>query len=312
MENRITPRRRIRAVGEIILVRLAMFLVPFLPRAAVLAAARILGSLAFHFARRDRRVTLANIDLAFGNAMAPDARAALARAAFQSYALTMLDIFWFAMFHRRRLARYVEFDPAVRPHLAEAVILVTAHYGNWEVMGQAANREGYHLVSVAKPIANPYLDRLLNRERARNGQVVVQRGGALRRLVKFIRSGQQYKVALLLDQETMPQDGGVFVEFFGVPTPISRAAAELALRLEVPLMMIFCHWDAGCGKYRVYGSPVFRGEPGMKPEALTQKIAAMVEEQIRAQPQHWLWMYKRWKHKLPGFPVERYPFYADY
>lgn len=312
MENRITPRRRIRAVGEVLLVRLAMFLVPFLPRAVVLAAARFGGTVAFRFARRDRRVTLANIDLAFGNAMSHEGKIALARAAFQSYALTMLDLFWFAKFHQRRLERYLEFDAAVKPHLDEATICVTAHYGNWEVMGQGAYREGYRLVSVAKPIANPYLDRLLNRERERNGQVVVQREGALRQLVKYIRRGGQYRVALLLDQETMPREGGVFVDFFGVPTPISRAAAELALRLKAPLMMIFCHWDDDRGKYRIHGSPVLRGIEGMEPEALTQRIAAMVEEQIRAQPQHWLWMYKRWKHKLPGFPVERYPFYADY
>ena len=312
MANRNTPRRRIRAIGEIILVLLGLLLIPILPRAVVLGAAHILGGLAFSFARRDRRVTLANLELAFGDTLSPDEMATLARAAFRSYALTMLDIFWFAIFNRRRLARYVEFDPGTLERFSEAVITITAHYGNWEIMGQAVCGNGFRLVSVAKPIANPYLDRLLNHARARNGQVVVPREGALRRLVKSIRSDKRNKVALLLDQETLPEDGGVFIDFFGVPTAISRAAAELALRLELPLMVLFCHWDAGRGKYRIYGSPVFRGAPGESSVALTQKIAGMVEAQIRAQPRHWLWMYKRWKHKLPGFPMERYPFYADY
>jgi len=312
MAKRITILRRVRAIGEIILVQIGLLIIPLLPRRIILGIARTLGSLVFRCARRDRRVALANVDLVYGDRMTGAAKHDLARAAFCSYALTMLDLFWFTIFRQRRLARYMEIDPAVRHTLAEAVILITAHFGNWEVMGQAASREGYRLAGVAKPIANPVVDAMLNRGRSRDGQIVIPREGAMRRIVKLIRGGQNYKLALLLDQETMPKEGGVFVEFFGVPTPISGAPAELALRLNLPMAMIFCRWDQDRAKYLVYGSPVFRGEPGMTGESLTSDIAQRVEEEIRRHPESWLWMYKRWKHKLPGFPVERYPFYADY
>jgi KDO2-lipid IV(A) lauroyltransferase len=312
MAKRITFGRRIRAIGEIILVQLGMLLIPFLPRRVILGVANFLGSMAFRCARRDRRIALANIDLVYGDSLDASAKRNLARAAFCSYALTMLDLFWFAVFGRRRISKYLEFDPAVRQSLSEARIIISAHFGNWEVMGHAAAIEGYRLATVAKSISNPVVYALLNRGRTNRGQLIIPREGAMRQIFKLIRSEQDYKLALLLDQETMPKEGGVFVDFFGVPTPISNAPSELALRLNLPMVMILCRWDPGRGKYLVYGSPVFRGEPGMTGEALTKSIAGRVEDAIRQHPGNWLWMYKRWKHKLPGFPVERYPFYADY
>ena len=130
MAKRITLGLRIRAIGEIILVQLGMLILPLLPRRVILGAARFFGSMAFRFARRDRRIALANIDLVYGDGLTASARLDLARAAFCSYALTMLDLFWFAMFRKRRMARYLEFDPAVRQPLSEARIMITAHFGN--------------------------------------------------------------------------------------------------------------------------------------------------------------------------------------
>jgi lauroyl/myristoyl acyltransferase len=50
---------------------------------------------------------------------------------------------------------------------------------------------------------------------------------------------------------------------------------------------------------------------GMTPEAVTVRITQYLEKQLRDDPGHWLWTYKRWKRRLPGFDPARYPYYAD-
>jgi len=140
--------------------------------------------------------------------------------------------------------------------------------------------------------------------------VIVPRAGAIKALVRALRGGGV--VALLLDQDTRVDEGGVFVDFFGVPAPVSSAAAALGPKLNVPIVPTFCRHD-GRGHYRCYTRAAMRPEDlaGLSVEAITQRIAGAIEGEIRSDPTQWLWMYKRWKRRQPGFEASRYPFYAD-
>ena len=310
-ERPITLRRRIRFRIEDVLFALALFGIPRLPRSWVVALAKGMGALAYHVDRRDRRIALANLDLAYGGGLTPQAKRDIVRNVFRNFALTMLDYFWFSRHSGERIRRYVEVDEASIPWLSWGpLVAVTAHLGNWEVFGHTAMSYGAALVSVAKPVKNPMIDRRINRLREASGQRIVPRAGALKALVRVLRD--KGTVALLLDQDTRVEDGGLFVPFFGVPVPISGAATWLAIRMEVPLVMAYCCHQGG-GRYRCYVRNVFRPEAlkGRDPGEVTAQIGVMLEEEIRRDPAQWLWTYKRWKRRMPGVPRERYPFYAD-
>lgn len=301
--------RKIRGVGEILLVGLGLLFFTWWPRRGIVRMARGMGTLAFHLARRDRRVCLANLDLAYGDELPAAAKEEVARRSFSSIALVILDLFWFAVSTRRRLQRYVVYDQSLADLLSKGpVIFVTGHLGNWEVLGQSAALRGYPLASVAKPLNNPAIDRLFMALRKRTGQIMLRREGALRGMLRVLHEGKM--VGLLQDQDTRPQEGGVFVQFFGVPVPISQAAALLSTRLNIPVVMAFCRSDEQ-GQYRAYASEPLLAVPGETVAGFTQRITACVEREIRLQPGDWLWMYKRWKRKAPGVPREQYPFYAD-
>ncbi|MEI6515525.1 MAG: lysophospholipid acyltransferase family protein, partial [bacterium] len=107
-------------------------------------------------------------------------------------------------------------------------------------------------------------------------------------------------------------EGGVFVPFFGVPVPISTAAAGLALKLKVPIFMAFCVSDPN-GVYHGYSREWMMPEDlqGVSAEEVTARIATVIEDAIRKDPGQWLWSYKRWKRRLPGVDPSRYPYYAD-
>jgi lauroyl/myristoyl acyltransferase len=307
------PSHPVRARLEILLTRLGLLLIPCLPRRAVLGLARAAGWCAFVCAVHLRRVGYANLDLAFGESLSPARKRAILCGAFRSFALVVLDTLWLSRDTRRRVEALVRFDEGFRDlFVRRAQICVTCHMGNWEALGLAFGVRGFPLASVAAPLANPAVDAMFNRMREATGQVVIPVRGALRSLVRTLR--EVGKVALLLDQNTKPSEGGVFVDFFGLPVPVASTAAALALRTGAEVYVGACI-PMPDGTYRapaprLIPPPVDGAERGDSERAMTAAIAKGIEDLVRAHPEHWLWMYKRWKHVPPGGDRARFPFYA--
>jgi KDO2-lipid IV(A) lauroyltransferase len=298
----------IRHVAEVVLFRLGFLLLPLLSRRAVVKLAKGLGNLGYRFAAKTRRLAHWNLDVVFGNAKSDAEKAALARESFRAFALTMLDLFWFAAFTERRLRRWVRFDASCGPMLpVRPLIVVTGHLGNWELLGQVAALRKPGVVCVAAPLENPWLDALLSRTRSRTGQRIIPRQGAVRGLLRALKDGGT--IGLLLDQNTTPREGGAFVDFFGLPAPISLAAATLAMRLDTDIVPGFCI-HAGDGSYVCFALDPIPASRAGTAEAVTAGIAQAFETAIRRHPGQWLWMYRRWKYVPPDADRARFPRYA--
>jgi KDO2-lipid IV(A) lauroyltransferase len=312
-EGNKPPRRgqQVRFRIEARLVEWAWRLIPFFPRRMVVALANGLGWLASCLDRRDRKIALANLDLAFGPTLSRKKKAEIVRQVFQTFTLTLFDYFWFSRDTKARIDRYLTIDESAAPWIGKGQkVAVTAHFGNWEIFGHAAVLRGATLSSVAKPIKNPLVDNIINRIRENSGQHIIPRAGALKGMMRILRD--EGTVALLLDQDTRVSEGGVFVDFFGVPVPIAGAVAGLAQKLRVPIVMAYCRNERN-GTYRCYAREVLTPAEmeGLSPTEITAKITGFLEAEIRRDPSQWLWTYKRWKRRMPGVDASRYPFYAD-
>lgn len=277
--------------------------------------ARRLGNLAYALSAHLRRVGLANLDLAYGPRLDGEEKKRILRRSFQNSVLVALDLFWFGRDTRKRLSDWVVFDEAANATFgaSHAQVIITGHLGNWEVYGQAVAARGHPLMSVASPLANATVDRLLVRQREQSGQIIVPRVGAVLKLLRHLKRGGQ--TALLLDQNTKPSEGGIFVNFFGLPVPVATAAAALAARTGAGLSFGYCLPDDE-GRYHATISAVLptssfpAGEPASVAAALTSRLTVMAEDAVRSHPEFWAWTYKRWKHVPPWMPREVYPFYA--
>ncbi len=298
---------------ETIMTRLGLVILPTLPRWAVLACARAAGTIVYWTAPKQRQITLSNLDIAFGERLSSRAKQRIAHGAFYTTALVMLDLFWFSRHTEQRVRRYVTLDPALQTHVyTQPMIGVTAHFGNWELLSKALGIYGFAHVAVATPLANPAVDAIIGAGRSIAGVEIVTRQGAIRGLLRALR--QKKHVALLLDQNTKPEEGGLFVRFFGLSIPMSTAAAVLSERTGAPVLPIFCRAEAN-GAYTIYSLPPLKHmDPAIAGNniihTITQKIASLFEQEISTQPKQWLWMYKRWKYIDPNWPAAAYPFYA--
>ena len=305
---------RLRMRAEVLAVRWSLLSIPLLPRPLLVAMAHAGGFLAYLLAVPQRRIGRANLDLAFGDRLTASAKRALLRQSFYTFALTLLDLFWFARNPRERIPRHITLGAGYdRLRTDHAHICLTAHMGNWELLGRATALMAAPLTSVAAPLENLELQRLFERLRTDTGQRIVPSNGAFRALLRTLRSGGH--VALLLDQNTKPVEGGVFVEFFGLPAPMSTAVAALHRHTGAPVMLGVCVPDRrGCYPLQVLRElslPDTAGLPASEAlTVITQAIAHALEATIRARPGAWLWMYKRWKIALPGERAGHYPFYS--
>ena len=313
--RRHRPFRAFRTACEAPFARFALAVVSRLPRPAVLRLARFLGSAAYLFSARDRRIALANLALAFPDRTPADRRR-IARRSLQNFALVVLDLLWFARDTEARMSRWCVETPDFAPRAAPKVprIAVIGHHGNWEILANYTPRHVAPLMVVSMPLKNPAVEALLHRTRENTGgQILIPRQGALRRLLRHLREG--HTCALLLDQNTLPAEGGVFVPFFGLPVPVATSVAALAVKtgaeilsagaLPLPDGRILCRLGAVVTPAEIAALP-----PETAVADLTRRITADYEAAIRADPEAWLWSYKRWKYIPPGADPAAYPFYA--
>ena len=302
--------KRVRHVPEALAFLLGFVLLPWWPRRCLVWLASGIGTVFYGLARRQRRVALANLTSAFGDEMDARRRHTVARGAFISAVRVVLDFFWFAIFSERRIGRWVHFDESFRHYFETSpAIAVTGHIGNWELMSQAMALRGHPYVGVAAPLDNPIVDAVVNAVRQRGGQRVVRKAGAVREVIAALKAGG--RTVVLIDQNIVPRDGGVFVDYFGLPVPVSNVVHTLGARTGARAVFIYCLADStGC--YTAHACPAVEIErTGTGGQSATQEMTGLCETVVRDHPEDWFWMYKRWRYVPPGRSPDGYPFYAE-
>jgi len=177
--------------------------------------------------------------------------------------------------------------------------LITAHCGNWELLNALLGCSGIPMTIAVRELFDPRLDLIVTRLRARFGADVIARGhGAGRRLAAALAANRV--VGLLIDQD-IRDIPGVFVPFFRRPAWTPSGAAVLSLRAGAPAVPAFIHRRAD-GTHRVEIQPPLPvPQTDNESEAvrlLTANATAMIERQVRAHPEQWVWMHRRWRTRV--------------
>jgi KDO2-lipid IV(A) lauroyltransferase len=181
------------------------------------------------------------------------------------------------------------------------LIILTAHFGNWELLGQSfIVNQGFPVNGLAKTQSNPFINRKINERRSRVGNRVIQMETSLREVVRALRNGEA--VGLVADQAAPKEN--VPVEFFGTMVPTHQGPSVFCLKLRSPMIGVFCVRRPD-GSYDAYVEEVpsedLVGDSEENVNELTRRHVKMLEKYIRKYPDQWLWQHKRWKH----VPLER-------
>ncbi len=301
--------RRARRPVEWLLVWLGLTLIPPLKLAGVLKLSHFVADAAYLFDHRGKAIARANLRLMFGTRMTPCRERAIIRAAYRSMARVLVNIPWMSHDTRARITDQVAFAPGVLETIRANApsVMVSAHFGNWEILSQACVAHGIPVISVAKEIGSPEMTARLARLRSTIGQEIVPSEGALRPLWRALKAGKC--VGLLVDQHTHDWEGGAWVTLFGLSAGISLAPAALARRCGVPIVFVWSR-TLKDGRYRIEHGQVFPPDPAIDDTERIQQLATAFERVIRRHPSLWCLNYRRWRYILPGDDPARYPFYA--
>lgn len=176
------------------------------------------------------------------------------------------------------------------------VIVVTGHFANWEMLPRAAAEYGIRLATVYRAGRNPHVEARLARLRvaAAFGSLQLFPKGAVgaRQAIGHLRGGG--RLVLLTDQK---MNDGIAARLFGHDAMTASAAATLALRFKALVVPTYCRRLGPARMLAVCEAPLPLPDTGDRladVATLTQAINDRLEAWIRAQPQDWLWLHRRW------------------
>jgi KDO2-lipid IV(A) lauroyltransferase len=273
-------------------------------RRRALQVGAALGALLYRVDWKRRRIGLHNLQIAFPEKSEAQRRAILAcvyrnigRSAAESAHLLTLD--------SDTVRRYVHIEDPARWHEAVnrpgGAVVVTAHFGSWELLAYAQGLFGRPVTVVHKGFPNPLVDQVINHIRARAGTRHLRKKRAARPALRALRDG-----ALLItpiDQNQKRHDG-VFVNLFGVPACTTPGPVRLAMRTGVPIVPAFLIREGESDQHRLVVLPdIERADTGDRDADIVttmQRCSDVVEDVLRRYPEQWIWFHRRWRTRPEG------------
>jgi KDO2-lipid IV(A) lauroyltransferase len=296
------PRSPILDYLVYLAIRLFVCVVQALSLQAGCSFARQLARVVYHVDRRHRLVADENLKHAFPGRFTDEQRDQLVRAVYRHFCTLLIEIIHLPRrLHANNWKSHVELPGGRR--LLECVLsdrpllIVTGHFGNWELGGFLLGLLGFTTHAVARPLDNTYLDDFLRRFREHTGQGILAKKGDVERMQEILDSGGI--LATLADQDAGQR--GLFVDFFGRPASTHKAIALLALEHRVPLLVALPRNTGIPLHYSIdVADLILPEEYADQPDAIrqiTQRFTSALERGIRQSPEQYFWVHRRWKHQ---------------
>ncbi len=219
---------------------------------------------------------------------------------YRSFAVTLVEILYMPYMNSEMMKNSTQIKNhnlvKDKYNLGRGVVLLSAHFGNWEYIAAAfAIKLNIPFSVVVKPQRNPYVTEWLNNSRTLWGNKIVPLGVSIRQIYKELKD--KNIVAMIADQRGPAE--GVRVNFFGRLASIYTGPAALALKTGAPILMGIAVRQPDF----TYLTEMIEISTENLPEDENEKIKEIsqrhtnyLEEMIRKHPEQWFWMHKRWKY----------------
>ena len=284
-----------------------IFTLKFLSDKGARRFARLIAWLGFRVIRYRKRVALGNLRASFPE-KSPEELFDILKRTYLNFALISVEFL--------RQEKLKERGAADKTHVIgiehlekqkkkkKGALIITAHTGNWELLGGAIAQGGIPAIAIADHMHNRYSDKLFHRLRRAVSQELYYTSDSATGFLKELERGKQ--LGILIDQDAGKK--GVFIDFFDRKASMHKGAAYFALRAKAPLFTVFSH-RLGDGSYEAVVEPLEIKHEGKvseeKIKRISQEIASRLEEHIIKYPEQWLWFHKRWKTRPAGEPEKK-------
>lgn len=276
-----------------------------------LQVAKSLGNLIYAIDRKHRDRALGNLRRSFPD-MPEKQREMLARRSMQQLFMLFVEVLFTTRLVRvDTFTQYIELDN-FRDTLQlllrknQGLIMLTGHFGNWEILGYVLATLGFETTSIARPLDNKYVNDWLLGVRERMGQRIIAKKGATEEVADVL--SRHGVVGFIADQNAGPK--GIFVDFFGRKASTYKSIGLLAMEHEVPIIVGSARRIDDNFHFRVGATDVIYPQDWKdQPDALryiTQRYTSALEAVVREDPGQYLWVHRRWKTRPKGEEPEQF------
>jgi KDO2-lipid IV(A) lauroyltransferase len=292
-------------------LRMASMMMHCWPVEFNLRLAQMLGNLVYRIDAKHRQRAIGNLTRSFPQMPKAQIEQMARRTMQQLFMLFVEVMFTTRLIHLTTWRKYFElrnFETAFNLLMRkkQSVILVTGHYGNWEIFGYLLATLGLEMVGVARPLDNPYVNDWLLGVREKRGQKVLAKKGATAQIPQLLKDGTM--VAFIADQNAGRK--GMFVDFFGRKASTYKSIGLLAMEFRTPIIVGYARrkeqpFRFCCGVQDIIWPKDWEQQEDPL-RYITQRYTKGIEDAVRDEPGQYWWVHRRWKTRPKGELPEKY------
>ncbi len=272
------------------------FPLSLLPYKIALKVGEILGLLVFYIWGSRRRIAVENIEKSAVGSQ--QSAVGIARETFKNLGKSLVEIVKIYYGFGRGIIDNVEVRGVENYREAKSknrgIIFITGHCGNWELMAVTFGVKVDNVSGVARAQNNPYLNSIVEKIRAKYGNRVIYKKGALKGILSEFKKNRG--VGILMDQAVF-KDEGYIIDFLGRPAWTTRMPALMARKTGAAVVPIFINRDNDKHVINIYPPVDLSADEDAGKAVIedTKRFSGFIENYIMQHPTEWLWIHKRWK-----------------
>ncbi|MEI6285643.1 MAG: lysophospholipid acyltransferase family protein [Bacillota bacterium] len=274
-----------------------------LPYKLILTAGRAVGAIGYRLLHKQRTRAIFQARECLGLSQ-PEAETMIKKM-FSNFGMMILETLYLPRAVKGKLQEVCSVDGLENVDTFQSAkvgtIILSAHYGNWEWMGAYAAQLGLTISSIAR-VTERGIDRYLSELREMVGLKIFRKTGrtVAAGAIKSLRDGDL--LFMTMDGDA-GGDRGAWIDFFGKKSSTHTGPAYFAAKYNAAVVPVFMRRTATGHVMKVYPA-IYYEETAVDKDAgianFTQKLANIIEAEIRQHPENWLWFQKRWNTKYPG------------
>lgn len=272
--------------------------IKILPGSIAIALGKLAGILFFLCSATYRKVAIKNLKLAYS--LTDSEARARALTVFKEMGTTFAEIITLSPLSEKYLKEKVDIEGYSNflkaKESGKGAFLLSAHLGNWEMMGAIHSMLSGSITVIYKKHKNPYVDKIIISLRQASNMKAISRRNSARKTIAALKKGET--IGILPDLHTSKEAQAVMVPFFEMPASTNYGLALLAIKTGTPIVPAFTVRHGDGRHLCTYKEPVFLKSTGDMDRDIkegTARINAIIEEEIRKYPSQWYWVNDRWK-----------------
>ncbi len=312
----------IEGKAEYFLVKIFYILINALPLNCSLALGRFLGIAFYKLDKKHAKSVFKNLKIAFKEDKSDEELNKIMVNFYKNLGMVFIEIFRLNKYTKENIDEFVETDFSNLKDIygKEPILLLTAHFGNWELLAKTFSLKGYKGNVLARPLDNKYIEQILYKLRTVSGnKVIYNRENAIKEILTAINKKE---IIGFLPDENASKRIGVFVDFFGNPACTMPGIANIAAKTKARVVPAFIVRrtetdinvkEIESHKFRkitsknkdlfsmhklIIGEPLEINYTGNRKEDVINILNIFhvaIENIIKEYPEQWFWIHNRWK-----------------